>query len=78
MNTKISNKAVGHSPAVWSSTDNEWGPDRCLYTNTGNAYNWLPPDSNWNARRDDVAHRGGLPVSHMYMQRDSATLTSIL
>ena len=48
MNTKISNKAVGHSPAIWSSTDNEWGPDHCLYTNTGNAYNWLPPDSNGN------------------------------
>ena len=44
----------------------------------GNAYNWFPLDSNWNQRRGDVGHRSGLPVSHVYLQRDLGTLTDIL
>ena len=44
----------------------------------GNAYNWFPLDSNWNQRRGDAGHRSGLPVSHVYLQRDLATLTDIL
>ena len=44
----------------------------------GNAYNWFPLDSNWNQPRDDAGHRSGFPVSHVYLQRDPATLTNIL
>ena len=44
----------------------------------GNAYNWFPLDSNWNEPHDDAGHRCGFPVSHMFFQRDPATLTNIL
>ena len=80
MNIITSNKAVGQRgralPSGHRLTMSVAGP--LLIYKHWDARNPVPTGMNRNQRRDDAGYRSRFPVSHMYMQRDPATLTNIL
>ena len=63
----LATRANGQSFAVWSQLTMSvgWGTAYILGMLTG--YHRIPTGMNRNPRRDDVAHRNRLPITHVYM-----------
>ena len=70
MYTKLATRANGQSFAVWSQLTMSGGLTAAYIQTLGmliTSYHRIPTGMNRNPRRDDVAHRGGLPVSRVSM-----------
>ena len=67
MYTKLATHANGQSFAVWSQLTMSvgWATAYILGMLTG--YHRIPTGMSRNPRHDDVAHKGGLPVSRVSM-----------